>query len=202
MAVFLFALVVAARVNGVQDNVAVSSPKTMEISSVSEAPGNNLGKEAKMAPPAAKSRFAFAFSRPVPGRTEELATNASLASAPLDASLEAAPANKATSETVDLPAAAAPEEASDKTLSEASLTEIELSEPASSEVEEDASSKPKELTFFDRLFKLDKGKDKNQTQAQSQGQVKAEIPGVSITAEEASGLQSAPDNALPGKASI
>ncbi|KAL8179514.1 UNVERIFIED_CONTAM: hypothetical protein K2H54_067557 [Gekko kuhli] len=187
-----------ARVNSVQDNVAVSSPKTMEISSVSEAPGNNLGREAKTAPPAAKSRFAFAFSRPVPGRSEELATNASVASA----SPEAAPVNKAASETVDLPAPAAPDEASDKTLSEASLTEIELSEPAASEAEDAASSKPRELTFFDRLFKLDKGKDKNQTQAESQGQRKAEDPGVSITAEETSGLQSAPENALPGKASI
>lgn len=202
MAVFLFALVVDASANGVPDNVAVSSPKTMEISSVYEAPGNNLGKEAKTAPPAAKSRFAFAFSRPVPGRTEELATNASVASAPLDASSEAAPANKATSETVGLPTAAVAEEGPDKTLSEASLTEIELSEPASSEVEDAASSKPKELTFFDRLFRLEKGKDKNQTQAQSQGEVKAENPGVSITAEETSGLQSASDNALPGKASI
>nr|XP_056700584.1 breast carcinoma-amplified sequence 1 [Euleptes europaea] len=190
---------VDARVNSVQDNVAASSPKTMEISSVSEAPGNNLGKEAKTAPPAAKSRFVLAFSRPVPGRTEEPATNALVASAPLDASSEAARANKATSETVDLPAAAVPEEASDKALSELPLTEIELSEPASSEAEDAASSKPKELTFFDRLFKLEKGKDKNQTQAQSQGEVKAENPGVSITVEETSGLQSASDNALPGK---
>ncbi|XP_060086757.1 breast carcinoma-amplified sequence 1 [Heteronotia binoei] len=191
---------VDARMNGsVQDNVAVSSLKTMEISSISEAPGNNLGKEAKVAPPAAKSRFAFSFSRPVPGRTEELATNASVASAPLDVSSEAAPVNKATSETVDLPAAAVPEEASDKTLSEASLTEIELSEPVPSAAEDAASSKPKELTFFDRLFKLEKGKDKTQTQAQSQGQVKAENPVESIAVEETSGLQSAPENALPGK---
>ncbi|XP_077191768.1 breast carcinoma-amplified sequence 1 isoform X3 [Paroedura picta] len=190
---------VDARANGVQDNVAVSSPKTMEIIPVSEAPGNNLGKEAKVAPPAAKSRFAFAFARPVPGRTEELTTNASVALAPPDATSAAVPANKATREVVDLPAAAVPEGAADKTLSEASLTEIELSEPASSQEENAASSKPKELTFFDRLFRLEKGKDKNHTQAQSQEQGKAEDPGVSITAEETSGLQSVPDNALPGK---
>ncbi|XP_048353673.1 breast carcinoma-amplified sequence 1 isoform X2 [Sphaerodactylus townsendi] len=193
--------IVDARVNSVQDNVAVSSPKTMEISSVSEAPGNNPGKEAKTAPPAAKSRFAFAFSRPVPGRTEESPTNASVASAPLDTSSEAGRANKAASESVDLPAAAVPEEASDKTLSETSLTEIELSEPASSEAKEPASSeaKPKELTFFDRLFKFENRKDKNQTQAQGRGEVEAENPDGPITVEETSGLQSAPDNALPGK---
>ncbi|XP_054837776.1 breast carcinoma-amplified sequence 1 isoform X1 [Eublepharis macularius] len=189
---------VDARVNGIQDNVAVSSPKTMEISSISEANGNNLGKEAKTAPPAAKSRFVFAFSRPVPGRTEEPATNSAVASAQLDVSSEAPPA-KATSETLDLPAAAVPEEASDKNLREASLTEIELSEPATSEAEDATSSKPKELTFFDRLFKLDKGKDKNQAQVQSQGEVKAENPATSITVEETSGLQSTPENALLGK---
>ncbi|XP_053104617.1 breast carcinoma-amplified sequence 1 isoform X4 [Hemicordylus capensis] len=169
----------------------------MEISSVSEANGNNLGKEAKAAPPAAKSRFVFAFSRPVPGRTDEPATKSSVASAQLDVSSEAARANKASSEAVGLPAAAVPEEASDKTLSEASLSEIELTGPA--EAEDAVPSKPKELTFFDRLFKVEKAKDKNKTQDQSQQEVTAETPEVAITVEGTAGLQSTPDNVLQGK---
>ncbi|KAJ6665709.1 hypothetical protein lerEdw1_002079 [Lerista edwardsae] len=193
---------VEARVSVVPDNVPASSPKTMEISSVTEANGNNLGKEAKPAPPAARSRFVLAFSRPVPGRTEERATDSSVASAQLDVSSEAPQANKAPSEPLDLAAAAAPSEASDKTVSEASLSEIELTPPT--EAEDAAVPKPKELTFFDRLFKVEKAKDKNKkAQDQSQGEVKADAPGVTIIAEEASaGLQSTPDHALQQTASI
>ncbi|XP_033009464.1 LOW QUALITY PROTEIN: breast carcinoma-amplified sequence 1 [Lacerta agilis] len=190
---------VDARVSVVQDNVAVSSQKTMELSSSSEASGNNLGKEAKAAPPAAKSRFVFAFSRPVPGRTEEKAANASAGSAQLDVSSEAPPANKALSENVDLPAAAATEEASDKNLREESLCEIELTAPGKAEEEDAALSKPKELSFFDRLFKVERGKDKIKAQDQSQGEVKEEDPGVIITAEGTAGLQSTPENVLQGK---
>ncbi|XP_063002447.1 breast carcinoma-amplified sequence 1 [Elgaria multicarinata webbii] len=186
---------VDARVSVVQDNAAVSSQKTMEISSISEANGNNLGKEAKTAPPAAKSRFSFAFSRPVPGRTEEQATNSSVGSAPLDVSSEVPQANKASTERVGLPAAAVPEEAGDKNLSQAPLSEIELTAPA--EAEEDASPKPKELTFFDRLFKVEK---KNKAQEQSQEEVKVEDPVVLITVEDTAGLQSTPDHVLQRKA--
>nr|XP_020635197.1 breast carcinoma-amplified sequence 1 isoform X2 [Pogona vitticeps] len=182
---------VDARVSVVQDNVAVSSQKTMEISSVSEADGKNLGTEAKPAPPAAKSRFVFAFSRPVPGRTEEQARDSSVGSAQLDVSSEAPQANKAPSETVGLPGAAAPEEVSNKKLSEASVGETAFTAPA--EAEGDAAvPKPKELTFFDRLFRLDK--DKNKGQEQSSEEVQAENPGLLITAEAAPGLQSTPDN--------
>uniref|UniRef100_A0ABM5G5K4 Breast carcinoma-amplified sequence 1 isoform X3 n=1 Tax=Pogona vitticeps TaxID=103695 RepID=A0ABM5G5K4_9SAUR len=182
---------VDARVSVVQDNVAVSSQKTMEISSVSEADGKNLGTEAKPAPPAAKSRFVFAFSRPVPGRTEEQARDSSVGSAQLDVSSEAPQANKAPSETVGLPGAAAPEEVSNKKLSEASVGETAFTAPA--EAESDAAApKPKELTFFDRLFRLDK--DKNKGQEQSSEEVQAENPGLLITAEAAPGLQSTPDN--------
>ncbi|XP_020635196.3 breast carcinoma-amplified sequence 1 isoform X2 [Pogona vitticeps] len=182
---------VDARVSVVQDNVAVSSQKTMEISSISEADGKNLGPEAKPAPPAAKSRFVFAFSRPVPGRTEEQARDSSVGSAQLDVSSEAPQANKAPSETVGLPGAAAPEEVSNKKLSEASVGETALTAPA--EAESDAAvPKPKELTFFDRLFRLDK--DKNKGQEQSSEEVQAENPGLLITAEAAPGLQSTPDN--------
>ncbi|KAH0619166.1 hypothetical protein JD844_018902 [Phrynosoma platyrhinos] len=190
---------VDAKVTVVQDNVAVSSQKTMETSSVSEANGNNLRKEAKAAPPAAKSRFGFLFSQPVPGRTEGQATNSSLGSAQLDVSTEAPSANKAPSENTGLPATAVAEEASNKNLSEESLSEIELTAPAKGE--DDTLPKPKELTFFDRIFKLERGKDKNKAQEESQREDKAENPEVLITAQETSGLQSTPDIVLQGTAS-
>ncbi|XP_025019364.1 breast carcinoma-amplified sequence 1 isoform X2 [Python bivittatus] len=179
------------------DNAAVSSQKTMEMSSISEAHGNNLGKEAKPIPPAAKSRFAFAFSRSVPGRTEAQATNPSVGSAQLDVSSEAVQANKAPSENGGLSVAAAAETASDKNLSEASLSEIELSAPAK---EEDAPlPKPKELTFLDRLFKVERGRQKSKVQEQSQEEVTENNPGVDISLEETAGLQSTPDHELQGK---
>ncbi|CAI5778295.1 Hypothetical predicted protein [Podarcis lilfordi] len=160
---------VDARVSVVQDNVAVSSQKTMELSSSSEASGNNLGKEAKAAPPAAKSRFVFAFSRPVPGRTEEKAANASAGSAQLDVSSEAPQANKALSENVDLPAAAATEEASDKNLREESLSEIELTAPGKAEEEDAALSKPKELSFSTDSSKWKGGKTRSKHKTKAKG---------------------------------
>ncbi|KAM6454930.1 breast carcinoma-amplified sequence 1 isoform 3-T3 [Liasis olivaceus] len=179
------------------DNAAVSSQKTMEMSSISEAHGNNLGKEAKPIPPAAKSRFAFAFSRSVPGRTEAQATNSSVGSAQLDVSSEAVQANKAPSENGGLSLAAAAETASDKNLSEASLSEIELLAPAK---EEDAPlPKPKELTFLDRLFKAERGRQKSKVQEQNQEEVTENNPGVAISLEETAGLQSTPDHELQGK---
>lgn len=182
------------------DNAAVSSQKTMEISSNSEASGNNLGKEAKPIPPAAKSRFAFAFSRSVPGRTKAQATNSSLGSAQLDVSSEAAQANKASSENGELSVAAATEKASDKNLSEASHSEIELSVPAK---EEDVPlPKSKELTFLDRLFKLEKGRPKSRQQEQNQQEVTDSCPGGGISLEEPAGLKSTSDHESQGKASI
>ncbi|KAJ7332056.1 hypothetical protein JRQ81_014236 [Phrynocephalus forsythii] len=190
---------VDARESAAQDNVAVSSQKTMEISSVSEATAKNLGTEAKPAPPAAKSRFAFAFSRPVPGRTEEQARDSSVGSAQLDvSSSEATQANKAPSETEGLPGAAVPEEVSNKKLSEASVSETALTAPA--EAEGDVAPKPKELSFFDRLFKPDK--EKNKGQEQSLEEVQAEDPGLLITVEAAPGLQSTPDNSQQQKDGI
>ncbi|XP_058030464.1 breast carcinoma-amplified sequence 1 isoform X3 [Ahaetulla prasina] len=188
---------VDARVSVGLDNAAVSSQKTMEISSNSEASGNNLGKEAKSIPPAAKTRFAFAFSRSVPGRTEAQATNSSLGSAQLDVSSEAAQANKASSENGELLDAAATEKASDKNLSEASHSEIELSAPAK---EEDAPlPKSKELTFLDRLFKLEKGRPKSRRQEQNQQEVTDSCPGVDISSEEPAGLKSISDHESQGK---
>ncbi|XP_025053162.1 breast carcinoma-amplified sequence 1 isoform X8 [Alligator sinensis] len=185
---------VDARASIVEDNAAVSSQKTMEISSVSDVNGKNLGNGAKKPMPAAKSRFVLAFSRPVPGRTEEQATDSSVGSAKLDVS----------SEMPELPATAAPEEGSHKNLNQtpsaASISETELAASASLEGENAAPSKPKQVTFFDRLFKLEKGKEKSKTQIETQkGSQATDIPDGGITAEEAAGLQSTPSDVPQGK---
>ncbi|XP_042714290.2 breast carcinoma-amplified sequence 1 isoform X4 [Chrysemys picta bellii] len=197
---------VDARTSVEQNNVAVSSQKTTEISSISDANGKNLGTEAKKPMPAAKSRFVFSFSRPVPGRTEEQATDSSVGSAKLDVSSEMPEVNKASSEKVDSSATAVLEEGSDKNLSQApsaaELSDTELIALASPETEDAASSKTKQVTFFDRLFKLEKGKEKEksktQVETQEESQI-ADIPDAGITAEEAAGLQSTPNNVPQGK---
>uniref|UniRef100_A0A674HYW1 Brain enriched myelin associated protein 1 n=1 Tax=Terrapene triunguis TaxID=2587831 RepID=A0A674HYW1_9SAUR len=203
---FMFLFAVDARTSVEQNNVAVSSQKTTEISSTSDANGKNLGTEAKKPMPAAKSRFVFSFSRPVPGRTEEQATDSSVGSAKLDVSSEMPEVNKASSEKVDSPATAVLEEGSDKNLSQApsaaELSDTELIALASPETEDAASSKTKQVTFFDRLFKLEKGKEKEksktQVETQEESQI-ADIPDAGITAEEAAGLQSTPNNVPQGK---
>ncbi|KAM7150443.1 breast carcinoma-amplified sequence 1 isoform 2-T4 [Macrochelys suwanniensis] len=192
---------VDARTSVEQNNVAVSSQKTIEISSTSDANEKNLGPDAKKPMPAAKSRFVFAFSRPVPGRTEEQATDSSVGSAKLDVSSEMPEVNKASSEKVDSPATAVLEEGSDKNLSQApsaaELSDTELIALASPETETAASSKTKQVTLFDRLFKLEKGKEKEKSKTQVETQEESqttEIPDAGITAEEAAGLQSTPNN--------
>ncbi|XP_060628071.2 breast carcinoma-amplified sequence 1 isoform X3 [Anolis sagrei] len=187
---------VDAKVTVLQDNAAISSQKTMEISTVSEGNENNLGKEAKAPPPAAKSRFSFSFSRPVPGRNVVEATNSSVGPTKLDVSSEVLSENKASSENPGLPAAAVAEEASNKNLNETSLSEIELTEP--DKREDDTVPKPKEISFFERIFKLEKGKEKKKAQEEIQKEDEVDNPGVLITAQETSGLQSTPDNILQG----
>lgn len=148
-----------------EDNVATSSPKTMEISAVADANGKNLGKEAKPQTPAAKSRFFLTLSRPVPGRTGDQATDSSTGPVKLDVSSDKALGNKDPSEPMALPVAAAlgcdPDKTPVQTPAQAegpSATwgpESRLSEAGGA-----APSKPKDSSFFDRLFKLDKGRDK------------------------------------------
>ncbi|XP_007185341.2 breast carcinoma-amplified sequence 1 isoform X1 [Balaenoptera acutorostrata] len=147
-----------------EDNVATSSPKTMEISAIADANGENLGKEAKAQTPAAKSRFFLTLSRPVPGRTGDQATDSSTGPVKLDVSSDKALGNKDPSEPMALPVAAALGCDPDKTpvqtpaqaegLSATWGPESRLSESGGA-----APSKPKDSSFFDRLFKLDKGRD-------------------------------------------
>uniref|UniRef100_A0A8C9UMV2 Brain enriched myelin associated protein 1 n=1 Tax=Spermophilus dauricus TaxID=99837 RepID=A0A8C9UMV2_SPEDA len=131
-------------------NVTTSSPKTMEMGAVADANGKNLGKEAKPEAPAAKSRFFLTLSRPVPGRTGDQGTDSSSGPAKLDVSSNNAPGNKDPSEEPALPRAAAPGRATDKTPGRTPAPDQALSAPGAA----------KENSFFDKLFKLDKGRDK------------------------------------------
>ncbi|XP_010361661.2 breast carcinoma-amplified sequence 1 isoform X2 [Rhinopithecus roxellana] len=149
------------------DNVATSSPETMEISAVADANGKNLGKEAKPEAPAAKSRFFLMLSRPVPGRTGDQATDSSLGSVKLDVSSNKAPANKDPSESWTLPVAAGPGQDTDKTPGHAPAQDKVLSAageptllpPEAGGAGGEAPSKPKDSSFFDKFFKLDKGQE-------------------------------------------
>ncbi|KAM9527613.1 breast carcinoma-amplified sequence 1 isoform 2-T2 [Guaruba guarouba] len=88
---------VDAKASVAQDNVAISSPKTMEQS---------LGSAASRALPSAKPRSVFAFAWSVPGRTEDPATESSVGAGKLDVSSEAPGMNKAPSDSAEVPPAA------------------------------------------------------------------------------------------------
>lgn len=195
---------VDAKASVARDNAAVSSPETMEQSPVPEAGGQSLGSAARRAQPSAKSRSVFAFSWSVPGRTEDPATDSSVGSAKLDVSSEAPGANKAPSDSPEVPAAAAREEGADKNLTRAppaaSLSDIDLSASVTPEGEDAATSKPKQVTFFDRVFKLEKGKERSKTQIDTQEERQAsDPPDGRVSAKEAAGLQSTSGSVPPGK---
>ncbi|XP_008011878.3 breast carcinoma-amplified sequence 1 isoform X2 [Chlorocebus sabaeus] len=180
------------------DNVATSSPEIMEISAVADANGKNLGKEAKPEAPAAKSRFFLMLSRPVPGRTGDQATDSSLGSVKLDVSSNKAPANKDPSENWTLPVAAGPRQDTDKTPGHAPAQDKVLSAagdptllpPEAGGAGGEAPSKPKDSSFFDKFFKLDKGQenvpgDSQQEAKRAEHQDKVdEVPGLSRQSDD------------------
>ncbi|XP_072735560.1 breast carcinoma-amplified sequence 1 [Ciconia boyciana] len=195
---------VDAKASVARDNVAVSSPKTMEQSPVPDAGGQSLGSAARRALPSAKSRSVFGFSWSVPGRTEDPATDSSVGSAKLDVSSEAPGLNKAPSDSTEVPAAAAREEGAHKNLTRAppaaSLCDIDLAASVTPEGDDVAASKPKQVTFFDRIFKLEKGKEKSKTRIDTQEERQtSDLPDGHFTAQEAAGLQSTSNNVPQGK---
>ncbi|KFU90420.1 Breast carcinoma-amplified sequence 1, partial [Chaetura pelagica] len=197
--------VVAAKASVSGDNVAVSSSKTMEQSPVSEAGGQSLGRAARRALPSAQSRSVFAFAWAVPGRTEDPATDSSVGSPRLDVSSEEPAVNKGPSDSLEVPAAAAREEGSHKNLSQAlppaSLGSIHLTASVTPEGEGTAASKPKQVTFFDRIFKLEKGKESSKRQSDPQEERQSsDLPDGHVTVTEAAGLQSTATSVPRGKA--
>ncbi|NXN37612.1 BCAS1 protein, partial [Rhinoptilus africanus] len=196
---------VDAKASVARDNVAVSSPKTMEPSPIADAGGQSFGSAARRAQPSAKARSVFTFSWSVPGRTEDPATDSSVGSAKLDVSSEAPGVNKAASESAEVPAAAVREEEAHKNLTRAPpaalLHDIDLAASVTPEGEDAATSKPKQVTFFDRLFKLEKGKERSKTQIDTQEERQtSDLPDGRITAKEAAGLQSTSNTVLQRKA--
>lgn len=178
-----------------EDNVAASSPKTMETSAAAEANGESLGKDAKPQAPAAKSRFFLTLSRPVPGRTGDQATDSSSGSVRLDVSSDKAPGNKDPSEPMALPVAAAPGHGPDKTPGQTpaqaeGLPATPGPEHPPSESGAAAPAKPKDSSFFDKLFKLDKGRDKApvdlplEAESTEHPHPAAEAPGLSTQSED------------------
>ncbi|NXY44714.1 BCAS1 protein, partial [Ceuthmochares aereus] len=183
-----------AKASVAQDNASISSPETMEPSPVPDVGRQSLGSAARRALPSAKSRSVFAFSWSVPGRTEDPATDSPVGSAKLDVSSEAPGVNKAPSESVEGPAAAAWEEGTHKNLTRAppaaSLHDIDLAASVTPEGEDVATSKAKQVNFFDRIFKLEKGKERSKTQIDTQEERQtSDLPDGCITAKEAAGLQ-------------
>ncbi|NXK75398.1 BCAS1 protein, partial [Amazona guildingii] len=187
---------VDAKASVAQDNVAVSSPKTMEQS---------LGSAASRALPSAKPRSVFAFAWSVPGRTEDPATDSSLGAGKLDVSSEAPGVNKAPSDSAEVPLAAGWEEEAHKNLTQApvapSLHDIGLVASVTPEGEDAAASKPKQVTFFDRIFKLEKGKERSKAQIDTQEERQtSDLPDGHTTVKEAAGLQSTSNSVPQGKA--
>ncbi|XP_036040225.1 breast carcinoma-amplified sequence 1 [Onychomys torridus] len=154
-----------------KDNVATSSPKTMEAQAVADASGKNLGKDAKPEAPAARSRFFLTLSRPVPGRPGDQGSDSWAASGRLDVSPGIAPANKDPSEHGALPVAAAPGPAADKTpecieAKQQALPATCPPAPSPPESQAEGPSKPKDFSFFDRLFKLDRARESTPVDSQ------------------------------------
>lgn len=159
-----------------KDNAATSSPKTMEAHAAADASGKNLGKEAKPGAPAARSRFFLTLSRPVPGRPGDQGTDSSdssAASGRLDVSPSTEPVNKDPSEHGALPMAAAPGPAADKTpgcteAKQQALPAICPPVPSPPESRAQAPSRPKDFSFLNRFFKLDRGRESAPVDSQAE----------------------------------
>ncbi|KAM9249498.1 breast carcinoma-amplified sequence 1 isoform 2-T2 [Dugong dugon] len=114
-------------------------------------------------------------SQPVPGRAGDQAADSSIGSVQLDVRSNKAPGNKAPSENMALPVAAAagpsPDKTPGQTPAEAKATSASWGPaPLPTESRGAAPSKPKDTSFFDKLFKLDKGHEKAPVDSQPETQ--------------------------------
>ncbi|NXD52736.1 BCAS1 protein, partial [Corvus moneduloides] len=170
-----------AKAGAGRDNAAISSAETTEQSPAARAGGQSRGSAARRALPAARPRSVLAFPWAVPGRSEEPAA----APAPGAESLDATGLNKAPSEGTQGPGAAAPQEGTHKNLGQAPLQDIELT--GTPEGQDVAAPKPKHVTLFDRIFRLEKGKERTQGDPQ-EGRQGLDVPNGSITAGTPNGV--------------
>ncbi|XP_053430194.1 breast carcinoma-amplified sequence 1 isoform X5 [Nycticebus coucang] len=179
-------------------NVATSSPKTTGMNAAADANGKNLGKEANPRAPAAKSHFFLTLTRPVPGRTGDQATDSSIGSVALDVSPSEASADKGPSDSQALLGAGAAGHAVDKTPGPTTRGHQALPAawdpaPPPPEAERAAPAKPKDSSFFDKFFKLDKGREEapvdsrqEPERAERRDEV-GEVPGASCVSHVAPG---------------
>ncbi|NXD90482.1 BCAS1 protein, partial [Chaetorhynchus papuensis] len=170
-----------AKAGAGRDNAAVSSAETTEQSPAGRAGGQSGGSAASRALPAARPRSVLAFPWAVPGRSEEPAA----APAPGAESPDATGLNKAPSEGTRGPGAAAPHEGTHKNLGRAQLQDIELA--GTPEGRDEAAPKPKQVTLFDRIFRLEKGKERTQGDPQ-EGRQGLDVPNGSIAAGAPNGV--------------
>ncbi|XP_017590470.1 PREDICTED: breast carcinoma-amplified sequence 1 isoform X6 [Corvus brachyrhynchos] len=170
-----------AKAGAGRDNAAISSAETTEQGPAARAGGQSRGSAARRTLPAARPRSVLAFPWAVPGRSEEPAA----APAPGAESLDATRLNKAPSEGTQGPGAAAPQEGTHKNLGQAPLQDIELT--GTPEGQDVAAPKPKHVTLFDRIFRLEKGKERTQGDPQ-EGRQGSDVPNGSITAGTPNGV--------------
>ncbi|NWV75409.1 BCAS1 protein, partial [Dasyornis broadbenti] len=168
-----------------RDNGAVSSPDTKEQSPAGQAGGQSRGSAARRAPPSARGRSVLALPWAVPGRSEEPAAAPALAEATVDGSTAVPGLNKAPSEGTQGPGAAGPQQGTHKNLSQAPLQDIELT--GIPEGQDAATPQPKAVTLLDRIFRLEKGKDRSRAEPQ-EGRQELDVPNGSIAAGAASGV--------------
>ncbi|NXK98924.1 BCAS1 protein, partial [Formicarius rufipectus] len=159
-----------------RDNAAASCPGTKE---------HRAGSAARAARPAV-----LAFPWAVPGRTEGPATDSALREAQLDVSAASAGGDKAPSERTDGAGAAAPQKGSHKTPSR---------EPGTPEGQDEDAPTTKPVTLFDRIFKLEKGKERSKSRGDPQEERQVlDDPDGSIAAAE---FRSTSSDVPQGKAS-
>lgn len=161
----MFVFTVDLGISVKEDSAATSSPRTAESSAVAGANGKNLGTQANAEAPAVKSRFFLTLSRPVPGRAGDRAAGSSAARGELDASSGEGPGNKGPSDRAALPPAAAQGLDPDKTPGQTPARPAGFSAaggpaPLPPESGGAAPAEPKDASFLDKLFKLDKAREK------------------------------------------
>ncbi|NWT79944.1 BCAS1 protein, partial [Lanius ludovicianus] len=168
-----------AKAGAGRDNAAISSLETPEQSPAGRAGGQSGGSAASRALPAARPRAVLAFPWAVPGRAEEPAAPP----APAAQSPDATRLNKAPSEGTEGPGAAAPQEGAHKNLGQALLQDIELT--GTPEGQDVAAPKPKHVTLFDRIFRLEKERTRGDPQ---EGRPALDVANGSIAAGTPNGV--------------
>ncbi|NXA96973.1 BCAS1 protein, partial [Melanocharis versteri] len=158
-----------ARAGAGRDNAAVSSAE------------QSRGSAASRALPAARPRSALAFPWAVPGRSEEPPA----APAPAEAAPDATGLNKAPSEGTQGPGPAGPQEGARQNPRQAPLQDIELA--GTPEGRDAATPKPRPVTLFDRIFRLEKGKERTQGDPEEERQG-LDVPNGSIAASAPNGV--------------